>query len=134
VRSTSRPGEAPGRAENSVSGEPITAHIADAPGRGEGLIGPGSYYLSAVEQSARRKYRTLSPVEIVAALLDRIARYNDTLHSDIEVTQVSDRSRREGPIRRSPPGRRMGGINRSGAHHACASGGRRARSRALASA
>ena len=42
-------------------------------------------YLSAAELSDRIERRSVSPVEIVTALLDRIAQYNDTLHSYITV-------------------------------------------------
>jgi len=43
------------------------------------------FYLSAAELSRRIERRAVSPVEIVTALLDRIARYNGTLYSYITV-------------------------------------------------
>jgi aspartyl-tRNA(Asn)/glutamyl-tRNA(Gln) amidotransferase subunit A len=42
-------------------------------------------YLSAADLSNRIERRALSPVDLVAALLDRIGRYNDLLHSYITV-------------------------------------------------
>ena len=42
-------------------------------------------YLSATDLSSRIEQRTVSPTDLVAALLDRITRYNNTLHSYITV-------------------------------------------------
>ncbi|HLN12982.1 MAG TPA: amidase [bacterium] len=68
-------------------------------------------YLSAVELSDRIERRSLSPVEIVTALLERIAHYNDTLHSYITVCgETALRDAREAE-REIAAGRRRGPLH-----------------------
>lgn len=49
------------------------------------VTGTDLCYLSAADLGSRIERRTLSPVDLVASLLDRIERYNETLHSYITV-------------------------------------------------
>jgi len=68
-------------------------------------------YLSATDLSDRIERRAVSPVEIVTALLDRIARYNDTLHSYITVcAETALRDAREAE-REITAGRRRGPLH-----------------------
>lgn len=73
--------------------------------------GADLWYLSAADLSERIERRTLSPVDLVTSLLDRIERYNDTLHSYITVCAETALQEARAAEREIAAGRRRGPLH-----------------------